>query len=92
MQTKEFETSQGNVTLRGLKRREIKVLKGQGINFGGIIPIEKLEESTEAALKLVLPEAFMDNFDELEEAEILAMHREVMRLTYPTEEQGKNSA
>lgn len=91
MQTKPYETSQGSVTLRGLKRREIKILKAQGINFGGPIPIEKLETNTQSALALILPEEFMKNFDELEEAEILAMHREVLRLTYPAEEQAKNS-
>jgi hypothetical protein len=92
MITKEFETSQGTVTLRGLKRGEIKRLRAAGINVGGNIPLEKLEDHTAALLAAILPESFMEKFDELEESEILKMHREVLAMTYPKEEQTKNSA
>jgi hypothetical protein len=90
MITKDMETSQGQVTLRGLKRREIKELKARGIDFGGITAIEKLEEASEAVLRLVLPESFIEKFDDLEEAEIWRMWREVRALTYPSEEQATN--
>ena len=91
MITKEFETSQGMVTLRGLKRGEIKRLRAAKFNVGGNIPLENLEDHTAAVLGVILPEAFMEKFDELEEAEILRMHRDVLAMTYPTEEQAKNS-
>jgi len=91
MVTKEFATSQGSVTLRGLKRGEIKKLRAAGINVGGNIPLEKLEDHTAAVLAAILPENFMERFDELEESEILKMHRELLAMTYPTEEQAKNS-
>lgn len=91
MVTKEFETSQGTVTLRGLKRGEIKKLRSAGINVGGNIPLENLEDHTAAVLAVILPESFMEKFDDLEESEILQMHREVLRLTYPAEDQSKNS-
>ncbi len=90
MATEVFETSQGSVTLRGLKRGEIKRLRAAGYNFGGEVPYEKLEEHTEAVLRVVLPEEFMPKLDDLEEVEILKMHRKVIQLTYPTEEQEKN--
>jgi hypothetical protein len=90
MITKDMETSQGQVTLRGLKRREIKELKGKGIDFGGLTAIDKLEEASEAVLGLVLPESFLEKFDDLEEAEIWRMWREVRALTYPSEEQARN--
>jgi hypothetical protein len=91
MVTKEFETSQGMVTLRGLKRGEIKKLRAAKYNVGGIIPLENLEDHTAAVLAVILPETFMEKLDELEEREILTMHREVLAMTYPTEDQTKNS-
>lgn len=92
MVTKEVETSQGSVTLRGLKRGEVKKLRAAGYNVGGVVPLEKLEEHTEAVLAEILPEAFITQLDELGEDEVLRLHRDVLALTYPSEEQSKNSA
>ena len=91
MITKEFETSQGTVTLRGLKRGEIKKLRAAKCNVGGNIPLENLEDHTAAVLAVILPDDFMQKLDDLEESEILRMHREVLAMTYPTEDQSKNS-
>lgn len=91
MVTKEFETSQGTVILRGLKRKEVKALRAAGQNVGNAIPVAELEDHTQAVLAVVLPEAFMqEKFEELMEMEILMMHREVINLTYPSPEQAKN--
>ena len=92
MVTKEVQTDEGTITVRGLKRGEIKALKAQGINFGAGIPVEKIEESTAAALKIILSPEDYERLDEFFEADLLKIHRTMIELTYPSEEQAKNSA
>jgi hypothetical protein len=92
MVTKDIEADgMGTVHVRGLKRGEIKALRKEGINFGAAIPLEKIEEYTDAALKIILPPDLYEQLDEFLEADLLRIHREMIRLTYPTDEQEKNS-
>ncbi len=91
MITKDIQTDEGTIRVRGLKRGEIKALKAQGINFGAQIPFDKIEEHTAAALKIILPPELGDRLDEFFEADLLELHRTMIDLTYPTPGQIKNS-
>lgn len=91
METIDVKTDEGTIRVRGLKRGEIKALKTQGINFGGQIPVDKIEEHTAAALKIILPPDVAERIDEFYEADLLELHRTMIALTYPTPGQIKNS-
>ncbi len=92
MITQDITTDEGTIRVRGLKRGEIKALKAQGINFGGQIPFEKIEENTTAALKIILPPEMSERIDDFYEADLLELHRAMIALTYPTPDETKNSA
>ncbi len=83
-----IKTSQGDITVRGLKHREIKAIRNSGYDLANI-PKEKSEEFVDAVLGLIFPDALF--LEELYEHEYLNLINEVMKLTYPSEEQIKNS-
>jgi hypothetical protein len=75
--------------VRGLKRREVKQFKKDGIRFNQLEPDTADDVADKVFEQLGL---CLDDIDDLTNSNALTLFQEIMSLTFMTEEQRKNSS
>jgi hypothetical protein len=96
--TDKFTLSSGDeIIIRGLRRRDLKLLRSEGKHpseMGGDEADKtglKADEVMDRVLELVLDPSIYEKLDDLYQGELLLMFKKVMELTYVSEQESKNS-
>ena len=81
------------VEIRALKRKEIRSLKDCGYNYLGCVPsLETAEEAIDKALGMVLSQNDLDFLDECDNQEAQRCWKELLKETYGSRDEEKNSS
>ena len=83
--TRKIRTSQGDITIRGLKHGELRYLEARGVDFSSSATFDN-PEAVEEVLGVVLKEEARRLLDDLYEAEVLELLENVLTLTFPSRE------
>ena len=80
-----------DIVVRGLKRKEVKQLKNEyGINLSGL-RLSQADEAADKVFELVLAPEDIEYLDEQCNAESVRVFNEIMKATYGSGEEAKNS-
>ena len=83
--TRKIRTSQGEITIRGLKHGELRYLEARGVDLSSSATFDN-PEAVEEVLGVVLEEEARGLLDDLYEAEVLKLLENVLKLTFPSRE------
>lgn len=79
-----------DIGVRGLTRREVKTLRGRGLDPGSITTA-RAEDTMDAVMETVLDPGDIDYLDDQTNAESLKVFSRILDLTYGKEGAEKNS-